>query len=447
MREWLKKLFVLMAIAFMAVQPVFIPTVYAVESWTGDPWEGDTWNGDAWDGYDLKWKGNTWQGDTWTGDSWNGDGSDGSNSWKGQNWNGIPWYLRGWSQDGMTGNPWYNDSFNGNRTTGSPWKQPGFGYGPGGTGDSWSDDGYIGNGTPDAPWVQLGFSNGLSGLANPWLMPGYNSNGTNGGSFDGNGAKDDPSSLEDFPSLPQEYDVGKYVVKDIMMGQVNLAGNLQTYQNMQNLGYNTKMSYGGRFSSSLFMNGLKLGVGDNVVFGAYDTYTHVSDGIGGVKDYNYIRNAQKTTDTAGDLASASSKISGKTPPAASVGALSKFNVAAAAVGTGISAFETGFKSAKAVDVWTSDASGADKTSAVADAGASAGNTLMNAGVVATAIPGGQAVGAGMVAVGAGIWAVSKGAKFVADNWKGNLKDTGKAMWNKTKDTAKKAWDTVTGLFS
>ncbi|SFA91083.1 hypothetical protein SAMN04488072_103215 [Lentibacillus halodurans] len=413
MNRLLKRVLALLAIVIIAVQPVFVPAVYAVDSWTGNPWEGESWEGTPWNGTDLQ-----WQGESWEGNSWQGNDTESPAPWSGQNWN---------QQDGMNGNPGSSDGYSGDGTSpGGPWNMPGYRYGPGGIGNPWLTPDFEGNGTD---------SDSLDG------------NGTNGNGTSGNETEGDPTSLEDFSSLPYGYDVGKYIVKDIMMGQAGLIGDLQTYQNMQDMGYNAKMNYGGRFYSNVFMNGLKLGVGDNIAFDSYDTYTHVSDGIGGIKDYNYIRNAQKTTDTAGDLASASSKISGKTPPASSVGALSKFNIAAAAVGTGISAFETGFKSAKAVDVLTSDASGADKTSAVADATASLGDTIMNAGVVTTAIPGGQAIGAGMVAVGAGVWAVSKGVKFVADNWKGNLADTGKAMWNKTKDTAKKAWDTVTGWFS
>jgi len=440
--KWEKKLFVLMAIVFMAVQPVFVPTVYAVESWTGDPWEGESWDGTPWDGSDLE-----WEGDTWQGDSWNGNGTDGPESSTGQNWDGIPWYLDGWSQDGTNGNPWSSDGFDGNGTSGSPWTQPGYGYGSGGMGNPWSGDGTSVNGTSGSPWMQPGYGYGPGGLANPWLMPGYNGNGTDGDGFNGNGTEGDPTSIDDFPTLPFEYDVGKYVVNDVMMGQVNLAGDLLTSQNMRDLGYDSSMNYGLGYRGNLLMNGLKLGVGDNVVFDAYDTYSHVEEGVGAIQDYNAIRNAQRTADTAGDLASASSKISSSTPPAASVGALSKFTVAAAAVGTGFSAVETGYNTARAVDVLSSDASGADKTVAVTDATASLGDTLMNAGVVTSAIPGAQAVGAGMVAVGAGVWAVSKGVNFVASHWKGNWKDTGKAMWKSTKNTAKKAWDTVTGWFS
>ncbi|SFD94520.1 hypothetical protein SAMN05216238_10665 [Lentibacillus persicus] len=452
MYRWIKKLFVLMAIVFMAVQPVFIPTVYAVQSWTGDPWEGESWEGDQWDGSDLKWEGETWEGDSWTGDSWNGNGTNSSGSPTDQDWTGVPWYLEGWSQSGTNGSPWSGNGFNGNGTAGSPWTQPGFNYGPGVAGNPWSGNVTSGNGTSGSPWIQPGYDYGPGGLVTPWLMPGYNGNGTEGASFDGNGTngngtEGDPASLEDFPTFPFEYDVGKYVVNDVMMGQVNLVGDLLTSQNMRDLGYESSMNYGLGYRGNLLMNGLKLGVGDNVVFDAYDTYSHVEEGVGAIQDFRAAQQFYNTSSSVGDLAEAGRSVSNATPPATSVGALSKFNVATAAVGTGISAFETGYNSARAVDVLNSDASGADKTVAVTDATASFGDTLMNAGVVTSAIPGAQAVGAGMVAVGAGVWAVSKGVRFVASHWKGNWKDTGKAMWKSTKDTAKKAWDTVTGWFS
>ncbi len=128
--------------------------------------------------------------------------------------------------------------------------------------------------------------------------------------------------------------------------------------------------------------------------------------------------------------------------------MSKFNVATAAVGTAYSGVKTFNKWQNASDVMDSNASGAEKTAAVADVGESAGNTLMSAGVVtsATPIPGARVAGGVMVAGGAVLWGASKVTKAVAKNWD-SIKDTGKKAWEGTKNIAKKGWDAVTGLFS
>ncbi|WP_174614156.1 hypothetical protein [Virgibacillus ihumii] len=411
----IKKVLVSLAIIFVIFQPVLTPLSYAVGPWEGNTWEGNPWEGNSWDGNNLKWSGNTWSGDSWEGNSWDGDSLL---------WSGNPWEGKSWEGNGTNGN-----GTNGNGTAGN-----------GTNGDGTNGNGTEGNGTS---------GNGTNGN-------GTEGNGTNGSGTNGNGTNND-IGLEEYPKLPQEYNVGKYILNDVVMGQAKLIGDFQTYQNLKDLGYNPKFNYGGRFYSNLLMNGVKLGVGNNAINSMYDTYTHVADGVKGVQDFRTARkfatmadNAQDVANTADSLRDAANVADNFTPPAAPVGALSKLNVAAAVVGTGVSAFETGYKGAKAYDVLTSDASGAEKTSAVADATASLGNTLMNAGVVTSAIPGGQAIGAGMVAVGAGIWVVSKGVKLFADNWKGNLWDTGKHLAKKAgnaiKNVASSAWDTVTGWF-
>lgn len=401
----IKKILVSLAIIFVIFQPVLTPISYAVGPWEGNTWEGNPWEGDSWDGNDVKWSGDTWQGDSWEGNAWDSESAL---------WSGNPWEGNSWDGTETNGSGTNGNGTNGNGTDGS------------GT----NGNGTNGNGT-----------NGSDTNGN-----GTNGNGTNGSGTVSNGTNGE-GSAEEYPKLPNEYNVGKYIVNDVIMGQAKLIGDFQTYQNMKDLGHNTKFNYGGRFYSNILMNGVKLGVGNNAINSMYDTYTHVADGVKGVQDFRNARQFASMADSAQDLANMGNNF---TPPPASVGALSKLNVAAAVVGTGVSAFETGYKGAKAYDVVTSDASGAEKTSAVADATASLGNTLMNAGVVTSAIPGGQAIGAGMVAVGAGVWVVSKGVKLFADNWKGNLWDTGKHLAKKAgnaiKDVASSAWDTVTGWF-
>ncbi|WP_077327791.1 hypothetical protein [Virgibacillus siamensis] len=426
----IKKILVSLAIIFVIFQPVLTPVAFAVGPWEGDTWEGNPWEGDSWEGNDTQWSGDTWSGDTWEGNSWDGD----SLLWSGNPWEGKSWEGNSTNGNGTDGNGTEGNVTDGNGTDGN------------GTEGNVTD----GNGT-DGDGTEGNVTDG-----NGTDSDGAEGNVTDGNETEGNGAKengtpgngtDNDVGLEEYSKLPYEYNVGKYIVNDVVMGQAKLMGDYQTYMKMKDLGYNPKFNYGGRFYSNILMNGVKLGVGNNAINSMYDTYTHVADGVKGVQDFRTARQFASTTDTLADAARTADNF---TPPAASVGALSKLNVAAAVVGTGVSAFETGYKGAKAYDVLTSDASGAEKTSAVADATASLGNTLMNAGVVASAIPGGQAIGAGMVAVGAGVWVVSKGVKLFADNWKGNLWDTGKHLAKKAgnaiKDVASSAWDTVTGWF-
>ncbi|GAA0588683.1 hypothetical protein GCM10009001_00700 [Virgibacillus siamensis] len=446
----IKKVSVSLAILFVIFQSVLTPISYAVGPWEGNTWEGNPWEGEAWKGNDVRWSGDSWTGDTWQGNSWDGDSLL---------WSGNPWEGKSWQDNGTNGNGTNGSETEGNGTSGNGTNGNGT-EGNGTNGSGTNGNGTAGNGTNGSGTNGNGTAgNGTNG--NGTNGNGTEGSGTNGSGTNGNGTAGDGTNgngtnsngtnndvgLEEYPKLPQEYNVGKYILNDVVMGQAKLVGDFQTYQNLKDLGYNPKFNYGGRFYSNILMNGVKLGVGNNAINSMYDTYTHVADGVKGVQDFRTARQFASTTDTLSDAARTADNF---TPPAASVGALSKLNVAAAVVGTGVSAFETGYKGAKAYDVLTSDASGAEKTSAVADATASLGNTLMNAGVVTSAIPGGQAIGAGMVAVGAGVWVVSKGVKLFADNWKGNVWDTGKHLAKKAgnaiKDVASSAWDTVTGWF-
>ncbi|MDV2581454.1 hypothetical protein [Alkalibacillus haloalkaliphilus] len=441
------RLFKRVILAFIAVllvlHPLITPVVHAVGPWSGEDWEGNPWEGDPWDGSQFQWQGEDWEGsetegtpwesnpidgtpwegETGEGNPWNQDGFNNDGSWSGYDWQLSPWYLNGWSQPGMNGDPWSNDGFVGDPTQGSPW----------------ANDGFLGNETDGNPWSNEGFYG--SDIMPPSISDRTGFALETGNSYEGG----QEVSLNDFPTLPESYDIGKFVLNDVMMGQVNLMGDLVTRQNIIEMGHTPpNMNYGIDFRKNLVLNGLRLGVGDHYVFDTVEAYETVNAGVEGYRQFTNARAAQQGAGTLADVAT--DMRTGYNSPA-SLGALSKFNVAAAAVGTGFSAFETGFNTAKAVDVLTSDASGVDKTVAVSEATGSLGSTVMNAGVVVGAIPGMQAAGGIMIAGGAAVWVASRGTRFVANHWKGNVKDTGKAMWNTTKETAKNAWGTVKGWFS
>ncbi|WP_174614159.1 hypothetical protein [Virgibacillus ihumii] len=226
----------------------------------------------------------------------------------------------------------------------------------------------------------------------------------------------------------------------------------------------TKSGFGSsasRVYGNMLVNGLKLAGVDSTLTGAYDVGTKFYDGAQGYKAFQNAKNVRNTADEASDASKVLQQTKESTkankalsvmkkvpaPPAGVEKALSKFNVAAAAIGTVASGAKTIGEIRNASDVLNSNASGADKTAAVADATASAGNTLMNAGVVTSAVPvpGARVAGGIMVAGGAVLWGASKATKYVAENWN-SIKETGKKVWEGTKNIAKKGWDAVTGLF-
>lgn len=463
MFKWLRRLFTVLAIVYLTFQP-FLPVALAVSPWQGNPWsgnswEGNPWTGNPWDGSDLTWQGQPWQGNPWNGNPWNGQNWSGEGTsespWDGNSWDGSSWYGNYWSMPGFYGNYWNLPGFSGNQFAGTPWGMPGFSY-HNFSGNPWLAPGFLGNQFAGAPWLAPGFQgNQFAGA--PWMHPGFNGNAFPGmpwmyyaglygpfgygpfayGNFSGNGTNADVT----IPDLPLGYDVGKYIFEDVIMGQVDYIGNVLAYEQ----GLTSKMDYGGSFYRNLLLNGIRLGVKDQTLFELVDTYDTVKSGYDNFKTWRNLRSLSDTVSTGAGYAQAASN----TATIASggvLGAVSKFNLAGAAIGTGLSAFEMGWNAAKAYQVFNSDATGAEKTSAVADVTSSLGSTLMNGGAVAAAIPGGQVIGAGMAAVGAGIWVVSKGVKLFADNWQGGLWSTTKHIAKKAGEKIKKGWNKVKSFF-
>ncbi len=136
---------------------------------------------------------------------------------------------------------------------------------------------------------------------------------------------------------------------------------------------------------------------------------------------------------------------GASPHTTAVGALSKFNIAASAVGTVLSGIDTYNKIDTFTDVLGSNASTPDKVAAGADIGAGVGNMMMNASIAVAAVN--PVVGLGVGAAGAGVWLASRATKFVSKNWKGFNGDTLKSMKNSLVDSGKKTINKIKGWFS
>jgi hypothetical protein len=419
------KVVVIIALLIVLFQSFSFP-IYAsatIQPWKGNPWTGQDWKGTPWDGNDLQWEGESWEGNPWEGKStngndWEGNGTEGQGtsgqgtngqSWEGYQWTNAPWYMDPWLNNGWKLNGFEGSPFTGNGTNGDP---------------------FSGNGTNGNPFA----GNGTSG--NAFEGSTTAGNGTEGSLFEGS-----PTDVK----LPLGYEVAKYISNDVIGGQVNLISDY-----MQNP---TSFKPNGSFFSSLLLNGVKVGLGDNPwVSGLSDTHDaalKTVDAVGAAHDYKLIKSLRNVSDTA-EVARGALEVTSTGGDLASrlkvVGSISKFNVATAAVGAGYSAIELGFNGAKAYDVITSDAATTEKVSAGAEAFSNAGDLIMNAGVITAAFPGGQAAGAVMIAGGAAIWGAAKLTKLAADNW-GSIKKFAK---NPVKNTAKaisKGISKVKGWFS
>ncbi|MGP4071120.1 hypothetical protein ACTWQB_01035 [Piscibacillus sp. B03] len=464
----LKRVFISLIVAIIAFYPLFTPVAFAVDSWSGNPWTGDTWEGDPWegkpwDGSHLQWEGNPWEGNGTEGDPWTGEGTQGE-GWTGDpmqginpdtSWKTLPWHLQGWTANGYVGNPWSQDGFSGSATTGNPWLQNGFN----------------GSVTTGNPWLQNGF-NGTGTQGNPWVLGAFNGNGTIGLPFTQVGFAYDPDAINGGINVLKSwndqfintinsdgYKTMDYLAKGVIQGQANLIGNFLTSENMKGMGFDSKFGYSsvGEFRRNILMNGLKLGLGDNILFDTYDTASNskklVKGTVDTIKTKQYLdaaksaKDLSSSVDNAQDLANAAKVVnSGVSPPhPAAVGALSKFNIAGSAVGTVLSGIDTYNKIDTFTDVLGSNASTPDKFAAGADVGTGVGNTMMNASVAIAAVN--PVLGLGVGAAGAGLWLASRGTKFVSKNWKGFNKKTVKSMTDSLVDSGKKTFDKIKGFFS
>nr|WP_259548366.1 hypothetical protein [Heyndrickxia oleronia] len=480
MKKFIGRILVFFALILVLLQAFSVPIIAAVaKPWTGTPWTGNSWSSEGWsaDG----WSGNSWEGSSWSippfsGNPWDGNGWN-SSDWDGSSWSSTPWYLNPWMNNGWnsTGNPNGNGwGGNGWNSTGNPngngWGNNGWNSTGNPNGNGWGNNGWNSTGNPNGNgwgnngWNSTGNSNGNAwnsssnpngngwngqgGNGSPWNNPNYAydpmnplgpnfpsyfpPSGSSAGGGGGSGGFGDPNSILDI-DLPYGYEVAKYVGNDIIGGQIGMIGDFMENPNQFPAGS------AGSFYTNLVLNGVKVGMGDKTpwyINGASETvdaYSKVKDGsTAAMKLYN-------TLNPAGTIGSTQTRgaITGL-----NVGAVSKFNVVTSAIGAGYGAFETGFKGAKAIDVLKSNADSSKKVSAVADATASLGETMMNAGVVLEYFPGTQVAGTVLIAGGAVIWGASKLTKLAADNWDKIVK---------VKDKAAKAisngWKKVKGWFS
>ncbi|HAM79746.1 hypothetical protein [Ornithinibacillus bavariensis] len=495
MKTFYKRIFALIGIVFLTFLPVMTPTVHAVSSWSGDPWQGSPWNGKSWDGSNLQWSGDSWNGNSWNGNSWNGN-SWTNQSWSQNGWNlsgfkGNSWTQQGWDGSAFQGNSWTNTGWDGNQFQGNPWSSSGWSM-YGFTGNPWSNTGWLGNGYSGNPWSNSGWDGNGNGPLNPWSNSGWNGNGHQGNPWSsgggggagpfagqpGSGTTINPPGPYN-PSAPEqfydtdEFNAAKYVWDNMMNAAIDIETN---YPNgLHGLGPN---GLSPDFFKGFMVDTIKLQLGDHIAVDLYDIGDTAYNMYSGYKDLEAIRqatfaaNAASMTNNAYQISTASrfaqygnlikdsadvfltkTEFGNLSSTWSSMGALSKLNFVASGVNAGLSAYKTGVSIGNAIDTWQNTKDGSARTSAIADIGANLGETLMSVGGVATAIPGGQALGAGLVIVGGGLFVVSKATKLVADNWD-KITDFGKSVGNGIKNAgksiakgAKKVGSMIKGWFS
>src|SRR5699024_2561019 len=188
--------------------------------------------------------------------------------------------------------------------------------------------------------------------------------GTDGNSTNGNGTDADPA------------DVMKYVTTDVMGGTASVIEGGFRHQRFQDVG-RTGSGWGltaNNAYAGMLVNGLKLAGVDSRVTDAGEAFVNSTEAAKGYRDIRSGRQFGNTPIEGRDISGGSSSAVSSTPskPGGIERALSKFNVATAAVGTAYSGFETYNSWQNASDIMDSDASGAQKTSAAAEVGENAG---------------------------------------------------------------------------
>lgn len=461
-------------VILVVFQPVFIPTIYAASSWSGESWEGDSWSGDdwsgqSWDGSNLKWKGVDWSGKSWTENSWEGSPWLEDGGWDGVHWEGSPWFGDDFTGNPYAGNPWLGSDFSGNPYTGNPWAGSGFSGNPY-AGNPWAGSGFSGNPYTGNPWAGTNFTgnpytgnawlgndyvgnswigqnfsgNSYDGTA--WLYPGFHGNAYLGntwelGGFTGEETSSDSSFIGDPHNATEpfyntdQFDGKNFLIDKITFGTIEQIDGMVMNSNDYD---NRNIS---RFITDLIVSNSKLHLGSHTFFDVYDL------GVGMSGYENYIRNenmkrAQSEVDATssetvlqvnqvtknsivskyGAILKDSSSIVARNLDASNhsntwgkMGALSKFNSVTSAINAGVSAYKTGMSVGNSIHIQKNEESNSETTATVAEIGTHIGETIMNAAKVAFVVPGGRAVGAGLLIAGAGIFVISKGAQVISNN--------------------------------
>jgi hypothetical protein len=278
---------------------------------------------------------------------------------------------------------------------------------------------------------------GVGSNAGTPAQPGGGAAGSSGSGATGNAS---PDSSVAGPSGPSDYDLFKYAYKDIAIGTINYMSknNIYTLEEMRSHLTPGPDGTGGGLTRQLLWNTFKVvGKGNPVLTTVADARDEVVTGTDAVKKsislYKYgsdmmrMKRAQSTLQTF-DFAAETSRLQ-QLHFASYYGALTKVNVATAAVGAGFAAYDTYQNIGKIKRA----VSGTDKALAWGDLGQSTGNFLMSSSVVLAASGAGAPLAAGIFVVGAVLWT----AGTVTKAWVNRKKIAAslKNSWNRVVKTA------------
>jgi len=203
----------------------------------------------------------------------------------------------------------------------------------------------------------------------------------------------------------------------------------------------------GFFLSGLLLNGLKLRYeGNPFVEGASFVNDSAGNVVTSVAAVQSLNNSRNISATAVGAAPGAAGAAGAAATWGTMGALGKLNVVGAGLATAYGVYDTFNKASDAIGNWgDSSIKTSTKVAETSEATASLGTTLMSAGVVAAAIPGGQAAATVMIVGGAALWGASKLTGAIANNWDG-IKKGVSDFGNGVKDIASKGWNSVKSIF-
>ncbi|KIL53670.1 hypothetical protein KP77_01650 [Jeotgalibacillus alimentarius] len=434
MKGTVRKIPAILMILFIVTQSFFYSYSLAVTPWNGNTWSGNTWSGNTWSGQ-------TWEGSTWEGHKWKGSSFE-ETSWTSESWE-FYFDLEG----GYTSEPLQIDR---DAWQGPPWKIPAWAISPAGSGDLISGTpGMPPAGSSTNPYIG-GTMNGPVISQNPLLNPAPSAGGdplfsnqgpylqdslfpylpVNPGTITSATADSQGVDENDPPTLG--YEANKYIFNGIIKGNVDLVSSV--YLKGDNFRFSDTMN----LRKAAVMGGLKLGFKDNGLVNFTDDALAVKGAIDqGKLAMKAYRSGDTLTEAAASLARTGQVFeqgSNVLQSATNLGAVTKLNAVSGGIGVVYGVADTVQKWQAYGDL-SSTATSSDKIAAGAEVGSAVGETLMNAGFVAAAIPGGQTAAPILLGIGAGVFIASKTTKYIASNWKSITKTVGD-LWDNPGKTSK-----------
>ncbi|WP_197431753.1 hypothetical protein [Lentibacillus sp. JNUCC-1] len=334
---------------------------------------------------------------------------------------------------------WTGDSWEGNPWSGSPWDGSNLKWIGEDIKPSQANDIEVPENEIELPWYLEG-GEGDDSSSDDWTADGFIGNRINGKPTAGMIAEvgNDDSNKKIADSM-------EFLTTDIMGGNAKFISDglkhqryLDSGQNGSGFGATSRSVY-----SNMLVNGFKLSGADNKYMTAAESAVYFNEGVQGYKVIKNAHDYRQIPTKKRDLSSKANTIKNISKMGGVEKVLSRFSIVTAGVSAAYSGWDTAILSAEASKVVKSDASGTQKTIAVANATESAGDFLISGGVLASAVPvpGFRVAGGVIILIGAALWGASKVAKFYAKNWD-TIKLGYKAAWEGIKHFGKKGLKSI-----